>query len=129
MVVVIVAIAPAAVVAVTFAIPVVAMFETAAVTFPVAVVIAFTVVARTDPTSASVGRTSPVTLMPAVVMSHRIPIAVDPDIFGAWLTRVFVIGARRRRCADPDADGNLSGCRVRHEEAQCRNDGYQADSG
>jgi hypothetical protein len=61
-----------------FLIPVVVVFNTAAVSFPVPCMISFSVVARCNPVSPLVGRSSPIALMPLVVIFHGIPIPSHP---------------------------------------------------
>ena len=46
--------------------------------------------------------------MPLPMVSHRIPIAVDPNVFGSGVCWKNVNDPRRWRLADPDADRDLS---------------------
>src|SRR5437016_11040221 len=50
----------------------------------------------------------PITFMPLPMVSHRIPIAVDPNVFGSGVCWKNVNDPRRWRRADPDADRDLS---------------------
>ena len=76
-------------VAITVAIPFVAMLKAAAIAFPVAVEIESALVAWTNPAGAGIRSASPITFVPAVMSVRGIPIAVNPDKVGArrgtWL--------------------------------------------
>ena len=74
-------VAEAVAVSIVVAIPAMIMFKAAAVALPIALKVLATLVTRTYPTSSLIGRPSPVTVMPFVVMTHWVPIAVDPDKF------------------------------------------------
>lgn len=101
-----VVVAPAVMVAIVVVIPMVVVLKAAAVAVPVAVVIPAAFVTRTDPARASVGRQRPITAMPAIVMSVRIPIAINPDV--VWpRTHWYDIVARGRRRSDFNADADL----------------------
>jgi len=61
-------------------IPVVIVFNTAALSFPIPGIIPFSVVSWRNPTSPFVGRLSPIAFMPLVVISHGIPISLNPNV-------------------------------------------------
>jgi len=65
-------------IAVSTAIRVVIVFNTASVTLPVARIIAFTIVMWCNPTSPLVRRSRPITFVPFIVFSHCIPITFYP---------------------------------------------------
>ena len=112
----ILAVVPAAMVAVVVVIPVVVVIEPAVGSVPVAGVVAATFVARPDPASALIRRTRPVTGMPAIVMAYRIPVAVYPEEFRARGHGADGNHARRGRWADLNADADLSGGAVSSEQ-------------
>src|SRR5882672_1079356 len=103
-------------VAVTIAIPFVAMLKAAAIAFPVAVEIEPALVAWTNPAGAGIRSASPITFVPAVMSVRGIPIAANPNKVGArrgwWLN----YHARRRRSANPDADTDLRACAIGAEQ-------------
>jgi len=99
-------VAPAISVTIMVAIPAVVVIETTAAAFPVATVVAATFMARTDPAGADIGRASPVSAMPAVVMPDGIPIAVNPNIIGPRAHRYDIV-AWGWRSADFNADADL----------------------
>jgi hypothetical protein len=103
----VVVIAPAVAVAIPAVVPTVVMIETAVVSVPVADVILAAFVSRPNPARSCIRRTRPIAIMPFIVVSDRIPIAVDPNEIGARGARNDTHDARRRRRADTDSNGNL----------------------
>ena len=73
-------------VAIVVAVPFVVVVAPAVVSVPVAVEKALAVMMRRHPTCALVGRTGPISGMPAVMAVYRMPITVNPGIrrAGAW---------------------------------------------
>jgi hypothetical protein len=69
---------PAIAVSVVVVIPVVVVLEPAAVSVPIAGKESLAIMMRRYPASAQVGRPGPITGMPLVVSSGRIPIALHP---------------------------------------------------
>ena len=63
---------------VVIAIPMMIVIAAAVIAVPVTVVEPFAVVPRLHPTRAPIGRTCPVSFMPAVTASRRIPVALHP---------------------------------------------------
>jgi hypothetical protein len=59
-------------------VPAVFVAKAAAIPLPVTLVESLSVVSRQNPDGAGIGRASPVTVMPHVTASRRIPIAVYP---------------------------------------------------
>lgn len=95
------------VVPVMFLIPVVIVFNTAAISFPIPCVISFSVVPRCNPVSSLVGRSSPIALMPLVMVSHWIPITLHPQKFRAWASSHNHDGRGRGWRRNYDSNGNL----------------------
>ena len=98
MVVVVVAI----LVAVLVVIPVVIVFQPATVSVPVTRVILLSIMVRLDPSCAFIGRSSPIAVMPFVVVADRIPITTDPCELRpwAWWHNADFAGMRRRTDSD-----------------------------
>ena len=93
---------------IAIAVPLVVMVEMSAGTIPVTGIVAAAFMAGNDPVSTGVGRTAPITFMPAVVACNRVPITADPDIVGFGLRGHYDDCARRWRRADLNADRYLS---------------------
>ena len=74
-------VAEAVAISITVAIPAMIMFKAASTSFPIAFKKLPILMAGTHPTSSLIGRPGPITVMPFVVMSHRVPISVNPDKF------------------------------------------------
>jgi hypothetical protein len=85
------------------------MLMTAAIAFPVSWEEALSVVMRSHPKRAAIRRTSPVASMPFVMVSHRIPIALDPGEVGTGTAWHGVTHAWRRRRPNSDPYGYI-GC-------------------
>jgi hypothetical protein len=101
---VVVVIAVSVSVPVLFSIPMVIVLKTAMIPIPIPYKKLSTVMMRCNPASAQIRRPSPVTLVPFIMSSHRIPIAFDPHEIrarGRWKNANHV--RRRRR---PDIDPN-----------------------
>jgi hypothetical protein len=88
-------------------VPVVIVFEPAAVSVPVTRVKLLSIVARSNPMGARIGRASPVSFVPFIVVAYGIPIPVYPCEIRAWASRYHANHARTRRRADSDANRNL----------------------
>src|SRR5438132_9736504 len=78
----------------------------AALTLPVAVIEALSIVARSHPASGRVYRAAPIAVMPLIVVTYGIPVAVHPGEFRTRTSRENANDSRWRR-ADSDSDGNL----------------------
>jgi hypothetical protein len=89
-----------AVVTVLIAVPMVIVLEPAARALPVTAVIPAFTPSRTYPRSALVGDPGPVTVVPAIVMPHGIPIALHPHKLGSRWRRPYSKDAGCRRTAD-----------------------------
>jgi len=111
-VVMIVVILPAAPVMIAVAVPAMIVVEAAMRTIPIACVETFAVVAGADPAGAFIRRTRPVAAVPNVVATDRIPIALDPAVFGfgTGANRAHRVDARWRRRSDLNANRYLAEC-------------------
>ena len=69
------------------AVPAVVMFKPAAISLPVTVKEPLSIMMRSHPPSPAVRWPSPITLMPLVMPSHRIPVTIYPCVFRAWSCR------------------------------------------
>jgi hypothetical protein len=96
------------IIAVTVAVPVMVVFAPAAVAIPVPFKEALSVVAGPNPACAGIGWTSPVSGMPPVTVSHRIPVSFHPDEFRAWARREHPNHSRRRWRSDHDSNRDLA---------------------
>jgi hypothetical protein len=74
------------------------------IAFPVALKELSAIVAGSDPASAGVWQASPVTVMPFVMVSDRIPVAIDAHIVGAGTSRHHSDYPGLRWRADSDSD-------------------------
>jgi hypothetical protein len=83
-------------------IPMVIVLKTAAIPIPKPYKVLSAVMMRRNPTGAHVRRLCPVTIVPFIVPSDRIPIALDPNEFRARCRRKNVNHARSRRRSDID---------------------------
>ena len=92
------------VVAVAIVIPAVIVLETPVRPVPVTCVELLAIVVRPNPARACIGRLSPITFMPAVVLSHRIPIAFHPQEVRTGTNRVNANDMRWRWRSDSDSD-------------------------
>jgi len=118
LVVVIVAVRTVMFVPMFVVIPVMVVGEVAVPAFPPTGEILSTVVIGRDPVGALKRCPCPVAVVPSVVRSLRIPVALDPLIARAGLAW-HVVGARRWRFANANADGNLRLSRRRRDEEHC----------
>jgi hypothetical protein len=91
-------------------IPMMVVVKVAARAVPIAGIETAAIVARSNPTSASVRGTAPITFVPAIVSTHRIPIAFDPHEIGRRLRGHDDDGSRGWWRADLNANGNLGLC-------------------
>jgi hypothetical protein len=87
-------------IAVVVAVPVMVVVAPSAVAFPVPSKEAPAVVVGNNPTRVGIWWPSPVSAVPLVVVSHRIPISLHPDEFRAWTRRENSNHPRRRGRTD-----------------------------
>jgi hypothetical protein len=83
------------------------VFHPTVFAFPIAVVEPLSVMVRPHPASAFIWRAAPIALMPLVVVSHGIPIALDPNELRSRTVRHNTHHARRWRRANSDSNRNL----------------------
>jgi len=97
-----------AIIAVPITVPVVVMLHPATISFPVTFKVLPALITRSPPTSAGIRCLSPIASMPIPMVTHRIPITLDPYVFRFGYGWNSVNHWRRWRGADPDADRDLS---------------------
>ena len=95
------------IIAVSFVVRVVIVFNPAAIALPVAGVVSLAIVARLNPMCSLIWWPSPIALVPFVVLAHRIPISCYPHVprGRAWWNNRN--NSRWRRCPNDDSDRNL----------------------
>ena len=91
-------------------IPMVVVLPASGIAVPMPGEVATSFISRDYPAGRRVDGAGPITGVPSVVVADRIPVARDPDKLWAGTRRQNPNYTRRRRCADLDADGNLSEC-------------------
>jgi len=96
-------------ISVTIMIPMMVVFNSTVLPGPVTRKIPLAIVAWGNPIGSYIGRPSPVTLMPFVMVSHRIPIAFHPHTIRLRLRRRLNIeyGGGRRWRSDRDSNRDL----------------------
>jgi len=107
-IVMLVTVMPAAAVSVVVSVPVVVVFKAPAVPVPIADKIPILVIVRPNPAGAHIRRHRPITRVPSVVPSLRIPIALYPNKLRSGTRRKHRDHARRWRRSDLDSNGDLS---------------------
>jgi hypothetical protein len=116
---VIVVVVVSTVVAVMIPVPAMIVLHATAVALPVTCEEPFSIVVRPYPSGALIRRPRPISFMPPIVPSHWIPIAVNPDEFGAGAYWPNANHARGWRSSYTDAQRNLS-MRYRYASKQNR---------
>jgi hypothetical protein len=106
-------------VAVMVMVPMMVVLKAAVISIPVANEVLFSIMVRSNPMSAFVWRLGPIARVPLVVVSHRIPVTVDPNKGRPGSDRRYGNYAWRWRSADSDSDGDLG---LRHGYAQKQNE-------
>jgi hypothetical protein len=96
-------------IAVVVVVGAVIVFHPAVFAFPIAVVEPLSVMMRPHPASAFIWRAAPIALMPLIVVSHRIPIALDPNELRSGTVWHNTHHARRWRRTNSDSNRNLCG--------------------
>ena len=89
-------------------VPPMIVFELAAVSVPIPGKELRSIVTRPNPASAFIRRPRPVSLMPTIVASYRIPITVDPGVARPGADGHDTNHARWRRWTDSDSNPDLS---------------------
>jgi hypothetical protein len=118
-VMVIAVVVPAVAVPVVVVIPVVVVLQSPAIAIPVPHKILSTFMARADPARAGIGRPRPIALVPLVVLSVGIPIALNPHKVRSGACWNHGQHSRGRRSSDVDSNRNLSARRRRSGQQQC----------
>ena len=98
----------AIIVAVAVTVPTVVVGDSAAIAIPVAFIEKRSIMSRSHPVCAGVRRTGPVSVVPPVMVAHRVPIATYEGIAGAGTSRHNPNYTGPRRRADSHSDENLS---------------------
>jgi len=91
-------------IAVPVTVPTMIVVEPAAIAFPVAVKESISVMARPYPARVSIGRASPVSLMPNIAAAHWVPVAVHPIVIRSRRSWAYPNLARRRWRPNSDSD-------------------------
>jgi hypothetical protein len=94
-------------VAVVAPIPTVVVLEPAVIPVPIALEVLSPLIPGTDPASAVVRRPRPVAIVPSVVSSCRIPIAIDPEVVRSGTHGPYADNPGRRRRANPNPNREL----------------------
>ena len=76
-------------VALAVAVPTMIVLPPSAITLPIALEEALSIMAWRHPARRRIGRTSPITVVPLVMISDRVPVAVDPVKIGARADRAY----------------------------------------
>ena len=97
------------IVPVSIAVPMVIMLDLAVLTLPVAAIVFSALIMWSLPIGALIGCARPVTLMPSPVVSHRVPIAINPLVPWSRAGRNNTDYRWCRRRADSDTKGKLTG--------------------
>jgi len=105
--IVVMVVAAVAEVSVVVVVPAVVVLYAAMLPVPVAGEVLLPIMVRSDPVSAFVRRPRPIALMPFVVRSYGVPIALNPDEIRPRTPGKHGHDSGRRRCANPDPDGDL----------------------
>jgi hypothetical protein len=94
-------------IAVVIAIRVVVMLEPAPGALPAARKIVLTVITRSHPCCPLIRRLAPISVVPLVTVTYRVPVAFHKYVAGARIHRLNPNNPWFGRGPDPDADGNL----------------------
>ncbi len=97
------------VIPVSVPVPAVVMLNPPAISFPEALEELIALITRPHPAGSGIGRASPITFMPSVMLADWIPITLYPHKFGAWAWRPGVDHTRRRGRADSNSDRDIGG--------------------
>ena len=93
---------------VVLAIPEMVVFHPTMLAIPVSGKVASPFVAGKNPSRAEVRDARPITDVPLVMISNRVPIAFDPREVGAGADRAYAEHTGRRWRSNSDSDGYLS---------------------
>jgi hypothetical protein len=103
---------------VAVAVPAVVVAKLAVFSIPISFIILLSVITGFHPARARVCRAGPVTVVPLIVIAHRVPITGDPGIAGTGTARLNPDHSHRRRRADSHSDGKLRERRSHREQRQ-----------
>jgi hypothetical protein len=103
-VLVLMAIAVVAEIAVPIAVPTMIVLEAAVVGVPIPRKELSSLITRPDPGGAGIRWASPISVVPLVVVSDRVPITVHPEVIRSGGTRPAMNDARRRRGPNSHSD-------------------------
>lgn len=109
-----------AVSAVAIVIPVMVVLYATAGAVPISGEIAAAFIARNDPSGAGIWHARPISGVPGVAMSDRVPVAFYPREIGAGTHRANPKYAWRRRSAYRNSDGDLREAGSAQEEHESR---------
>src|SRR5882724_5509188 len=93
---------------VTATVPAMVVARLASIAFPVTFIVLLSIVMRHHPLCSGICGTSPISVVPLIVVAYRIPVAGYPRILCARTSRLNPHDAHRRRGADSHSDGELS---------------------
>ena len=74
---------------------------------PIALKESLSVMMGRHPMCSRIGRPAPISVVPSISVSNRIPVAIDPRITGAGTGGNNSYDPRRRRRSNPHSDRNL----------------------
>lgn len=107
------------------AVPPMIVFHVSAISLPVTLKKLLSIMVRCNPTRSLVRRSSPIAVMPFVMPSRGIPIAVYPNELWPWPSWQNSNHTGFWRRSDPDSEGDL---RVNYRSARQQHDGKQSCS-
>ena len=102
-------------VAVTVVIPMVVVLAAAALAIPIAFEKSLSIMMGRHPMRRFIRRTAPISIVPPISVSNRIPVAIDPKIIGSGTGRNHSHYTRRRRRSNSHSDRNLGKSRSEHQ--------------
>jgi hypothetical protein len=105
-------------VAVTVAIPMMVVLAAAPLAVPVAFKESLSVMMGCHPTRCRIGRTAPISVVPPISVSNRIPVAIHPKIIRAGTCGNGSYDPRRWRRSNSHPDRDLSEYRSEREQGQ-----------
>jgi hypothetical protein len=97
----------AAVIAIVVTIPAMVVGDSTAIAIPIAFIEKRSIMMRFHPVCADVCWTGPVSIVPLVMVAHRVPVAPHKGIAGAGTSRLNPDYPRPRRRPDSHSDGKL----------------------
>ena len=93
---------------IAFVVPAMIVGDAAVVAIPIDLIVKTAIVTGLHPMRACICRSGVVAFVPSVMVVHRIPVAADPGVSGSRALWLNAHCAHRRRCANSDADADLS---------------------